>query len=111
VLLPLALVQSGLTRDGAVSAAFSGWLSGLADIKDFYLVALIPAAFVTVAALLLQAKRDASFIIGCAGAGAAVALVLTLLFGRTLDLPLDGRFGYAFVGGLAAAVCAFITRR
>jgi hypothetical protein len=104
-------VQSGLTRNGALGGAFSGWLAGLAEIRDFYLVALIPAAFTTVAALLLQAKKDASFIIGCALAGAVVSLVLTLLFGHRLNLPIDGRYGYAFVGALTAGVCAFITRR
>lgn len=111
VLLPLVLIQSGLTRDGGFDRAFLAWLGGLRGIKDFYLTGLIPAAFVTVASLLLQGRREASFIVGSAVAGAVVALGLTLLFGAHLTLPVHGRFGYAFVGALTAGVCAFFTRR
>jgi hypothetical protein len=110
-LLPLAALQVAMTRGGDFGGVIGDWIAGLRSIRSFYLVALLPAAITAVAALVLSARKDAEFVIGSAVAGGLIAVGLTLLFGDRLDLPVDGRFGYAFVGFVAAAICAVITRR
>lgn len=110
-ILPLSWLHIAMTRDDGFAAAAGAWFSGLRGLKDIYLVGLLPAALVTIAALLLSARKDAEFIIGSLVAGGLVAVLLTNLFGDRLSLPVDGPFGYAFVGAVAAAVCALLSRR
>lgn len=109
-LLPLGLIRAGMVHDG-FGGVFAQWTSGLAHIKGFYLLALVPAAFAAVAALVLSGRRDAEFVIGSLIAGGLAAVALTNLFGARIDLPMDGPFGYAFVGAVAAGICALVSRR
>ena len=110
-ILPLSWMHLAMTRDGGFGATAAAWLAGIGGLKSFYLAALLPAALVTVVALLLSGRKDAEFILGSLVAGGLVAVVLTNLFGHRLSLPVDGPFGYAFVGASAAAICAFFSRR
>jgi hypothetical protein len=110
-ILPLAGLHAAMTRDSGFGAVVSAWVGGLKGIKGFYLLALLPAAVTTIAALLLSARKDAEFILGSAAVGGLICVVLTNLFGKGLDLPVDGAFGYAFVGAVAAGLCALISRR
>lgn len=110
-ILPLSGLHAAMTRDSGFGAVISTWIAGLPRLKGFYLTALLPAAITAVAALLLSARRDAEFVIGSIVVGGLVCVVLTNLFGKGLDLPVDGNFGYAFVGAVAAGLCALISRR